>query len=100
MKTYGTVIRRKAQMKKYKLEIPRTQFDRIADAFELEDHYVNGYDVDKDTVIFTVSEKQRVWFEKYAVQKVIKWKGKVKANPYYWITKMFLLNNIQKHLVK
>ena len=87
-------------MESYKLEIPRSQFDRIGDAFELEDHYVNGYDADKDTVIFTVSEKQRLWFEKIAKSKKIKWKGKVKANPYYWITEMFLLNNIQKHLVK
>ena len=87
-------------MESYKLEIPRTQFNRIGDAFELEDHYVNGYDVDKDTVIFTVSEKQRLWFEKIAKSKKIKWKGKIKANPYYWITEMFLLNNIQKHLVK
>jgi len=100
MKTYGTVIRRKAQMKKYKLEIPRTQFDRIGDAFELEDHYVNGYDADKDTVIFTVSEKQRVWFEKYAVQKVIKWKGKLKQNPYRWICQIFLPHEIEKYLVK
>ena len=46
-------------METYKLEIPRNQFDRIGDAFELEDHFVNGYDIDKDTVIFTVSEKQR-----------------------------------------
>ena len=41
----------------YKLEIPRTQFDRIANAFELEDHYVNGYDAWKDTVIFSITEK-------------------------------------------
>ena len=41
-------------METYKLEIPRAQFDRIGDAFELEDHFVNGYDIDKDTVIFTV----------------------------------------------
>ena len=51
-------------METYKLEIPRPQFDRIGDAFELEDHFVNGYDVDKDTVIFTVSEKQRKHFAK------------------------------------
>ena len=56
-------------MDSYKLEIPRTQFDRIADAFELEDHYVNGYDINKDTVIFTVSEKQRKAFSKFAVKK-------------------------------
>ena len=87
-------------MDSYKLEIPRTQFDRIADAFELEDHYVNGYDADKDTVIFTVSEKQRKWFAKYAVQKVIKWKGKTKPNPYRWICQIFLPREIEKYLVK
>jgi hypothetical protein len=84
----------------YKLEIPRPQFDRIADAFELEDHYVNGYDADKDTVIFSVTEKQRLWFAKYAVQKIIKWKGKLKPNPYRWICKMFLPREIEKYLVK
>ena len=87
-------------MDSYKLEIPRPQFDRIGDAFELEDHFVNGYDIDKDTVIFTVSEKQRLWFEKIAKSKKIKWKGKVKVNPYYWITEMFLSRNIKRYLVK
>ena len=78
-------------MNSYKLEIPRSQFDRIGNAFELEDHYVNGYDVDKDTVIFTVSEKQRLWFEKIAKSNV---------NHLYWITQMFLPRNIEKYLVK
>ena len=84
----------------YKLEIPRNQFDRIADAFEHQVIDVNGYDADKDTVIFTISEKQRLWFEKIAKSKKIKWKGKVKVNPYYWITKMFLSHEIEKYLVK
>ena len=86
-------------MDKYKLEIPRNQFDRIADAFELEDHYVNGYDVNKDTVIFTVTEKQRKAFSKFAV---IKDNPKVskKMRATYWITQMFLPRNIQKYLVK
>ena len=78
-------------MNSYKLEIPRTQFDRIADAFELEDHYVNGYDVDKDTVIFTVSEKQRKAFAKHAQKNV---------NHLYWITQIFLPREIEKYLVK
>ena len=69
-------------MNSYKLEIPRNQFDRIADAFESTVIDVNGYDAYKDTVIFTVSENQRKKFEKYAVQKIIKWKGGSKKNPY------------------
>ncbi len=78
-------------MDNYKLEIPRSQFDRIGDAFELEDHYVNGYDANKDTVIFTVSEKQRKAFAKHAVKQ---------KNHLYWITQIFLPRNIQKYLVK
>ena len=78
-------------MDSYKLEIPRSQFDRIGNAFELEDHYVNGYDVDKDTVIFTVSEKQRKHFAKHAKKNV---------NHLYWITQIFLPREIKKYLVK
>ena len=82
---------RKDKDNSYKLEIPRNQFDRIGDAFELEDHFVNGYDIDKDTVIFTVSEKQRKAFAKHAVKQ---------KNHLYWITQIFLPRNIQKYLVK
>ena len=78
-------------MDSYKLEIPRPQFDRIGDAFELEDHFVNGYDIDKDTVIFTVSEKQRKAFAKHAVKQ---------KNHLYWITQIFLPREIEKYLVK
>ena len=87
-------------MNNYKLEIPRNQFDRTAGAFESTIIDVNGYDSNNDTVIFTISEKQRLWFEKIAKSKNIKWKGKVKVNPYYWITEMFLSRNIEKYLVK
>jgi hypothetical protein len=78
-------------MESYKLEIPRNQFDRIGSAFELEDHYVNGYDIDKDTIIFTVSEQQRKRFAKHAKKNV---------NHLYWICQMFLPKNIKKYLVK
>ena len=56
-------------MSTYKLEIPRNQFDRIAGAFESTIINVNGYDLDNDTVIFSISEKQRKSFAKYAVKK-------------------------------
>ena len=78
-------------MDSYKLEIPRTQFDRIGNAFELEDHYVNGYDSNKDTVIFTVSEKQRKAFARHAKKNI---------NHLYWICQMFLQRNIEQNLVK
>ena len=87
-------------MNNYKLEIPRNQFDRIADAFESTVIDVNGFDPEKDTIIFTIKEPQRVWFEKYAVQKIIKWKGKLKKNPYRWICQIFLPREIEKYLVK
>ncbi len=91
---------RKYKSDSYKLEIPRAQFDRIADAFEQQVIDVNGYDVKKDTVIFSIKEKQRLWFAKYAVQKTIKWKGKIKPNSYNWICQMFLPHEIEKYLVK
>ena len=92
---------RKYKSDSYKLEIPRNQFDRIADALEQQVIDVNGYDAEKDTVIFSIKEKQRLWFAKYAVpNKKIKWKGKVKTNPYNWICQMFLPDEIEKYLVK
>ena len=53
----------------HKLEIPRNQFDRIADAFEATVIDVNGFDFEKDTIIFTISEEQRKMFEKCALKK-------------------------------
>ena len=68
--------------------------------FEHQVFDVNEFDFDKDTIIFTIKEPQRVWFEKYAVQKIIKWKGKLKKNPYRWICQIFLPREIEKYLVK
>ena len=86
-------------MDNYKLEIPRNQFDRIADAFEAMPIIVNGYDADKDTVIFTVSEEQRKKFEKCALKKDNpKIQPRLRAT--YWITQMFLPHNIEQYLVK
>ena len=83
----------------YKLEIPRTQFNRIANAFELEDHYVNGYDVYKDTVIFSVTEKQRLRFEQSALKKDNPEISK-KLRATYWICQMFLSHEIEKYQIK
>ena len=86
-------------MDNYKLEIPRNQFARIGDAFEAMIIIVNGYDANKDTVIFTISEKQRKKFATYAVKKdnpkiPERWRAT------YWITQMFLPHEIEKYLVK
>ena len=83
----------------YKLEIPRTQFNRLANAFELEDHYVNGYDAWKDTVIFSITEKQRLWFAKYALKKDNPEIPK-KLRATYWICQMFLSHEIEKYQIK
>ena len=86
-------------MNNYKLEIPRNQFDRIADAFESTVIDVNSYDVYKDTVIFSITEKQRLRFSQYALKKDNpKIPKKLRAT--YWITQIFLPRNIKKYLVK
>ena len=85
--------------KNYKLEIPRSQFNRIADAFEQQVFDVNGYDVYKDTVIFSITEKQRLWFAKYALKKDNPEIPK-KLRATYWICQMFLSNEIEKYRIK
>ena len=81
--------------KKYKLEIPRNQFDRIANAFETVVFNIDCFNAKKDTIIFTVSEKQRKSFEKYAIKKDNpKIPSRLRAT--YWITQMFLPRNITK----
>ena len=86
-------------METYKLEIPRNQFDRIANAFEQQVFDVNGYNVYKDTVIFSITENQRKKFAKYALKKDNpKIPKKLRAT--YWITQIFLPRNIKKYLVK
>ena len=85
-------------MNSYKLEIPRNQFDRIAGAFESTIINVNGYDLDNDTVIFSISEKQRKKFALYAVKKDNP-KVPKKMRATYWITQMFLPRNIKQYEV-
>ena len=80
-------------MKKiYKLEIPRNHYDRIGSAFtEPNGMYAVGFDVQKDTVIFTISEQLRERLAKHAVKQ---------KNHLYWITQIFLPREIEKYLVK
>ena len=85
--------------KQYKLEIPRNQFNRIADAFEQQVFDVNGYDAWKDTVIFSVTEKQRLRFEQFALKKDNPEISK-KLRATYWICQMFLSNEIEKYRIK
>ena len=79
--------------KNYKLEIGRNQYDRIAEVFREPNGLIPvSYDLDKDTVTFTISEQLRLHFSKFAEHKI-------KANR-YWLAQMFLPKNIQRYLVK
>ena len=84
-------------MDKYKLEIPRNQYDRIGDAFELEDHFVNGYDINKDTIIFV--NRNIFPFKLVRGASDTTWTFSA-LNTLNWITQIFLPRNIQKYLVK
>ena len=78
--------------KVYKLEILRNQYDRIASTFnEANGLIALGYDINKDTVVFTISEQLRIRFAKFA---------KKKTTHKYWITQMFLPKNITKFEVR
>lgn len=86
--------------KVYKLELLRNQYDRIADTFnEANGMIAVGYDVNKDTVIFTVSEDLRKRFAKFAVKSNHP-KFKKKGSRKYWITQMFLPENINQFEVR
>ena len=74
--------------KRYTLTIPRAQYDRLGSAFELDDTYFRAYDVANDTVKFSVTERQRLRFSKFA---------KKQENEKYWICQMFLPRNINKY---
>ena len=84
----------------YKLEIERNQYDRIAETFR-EANGLNavGYDREKDTVIFTISEQLRKRFAKFATKKN-RTEKKNKGKNKYWITQMFLPKNINQYEVR
>ena len=77
----------------YKLEIGRNQYDRIAEVFREPNGLIPvSYDLDKDTVTFTISEKLRLHFAKFA-------RLNKKANR-YWLSQMFLPRNISQYEVR
>ena len=73
---------KKPRGKTYTLKIPRPQYDRLSDAFKLKESYFQYFDVDEDTITFTISETQRV-----------RW-----ARDYY-ISQMFLPENIEQYTI-
>lgn len=79
-------------MKEYVLEIPRPQYDRLGSSEVLKDDtFFRSYCPKTDTVKFSVTEKQRLRFAKFA---------KKQDNEKYWITQMFLPRNIEKYIVE
>ena len=66
----------------YKLQVPRPQYDRIAEGFNLKESYFESYDLDTDTVTFKISEVQRLNFLKN-----------------YYISQMFLSENIESYTI-
>ena len=68
--------------KTYTLKIPRPQYDRISDAFNLRETYFQHFDIDEDTITFKINETQRLMFIKN-----------------YYISQMFLEENIGKYAV-
>ena len=66
----------------YRLKVPRPQYDRIAEGFNLKESYFENYDPATDTVTFKISEVQRLNFLKN-----------------YYISQVFLEENIGSYTV-
>ena len=82
----------------YILEIPRNQYDRFGNAFDWEDDWFISFDPKKDTIKFRITEKQRAHLAKFARKQDDKRIMK-KLRTTYWITQMFLSENIGKYVV-
>ena len=78
----GEKVQEKPVGETYTLKIPRPQYDRISDAFNLRETYFESFDIDSDTITFKINETQRLNFIKN-----------------YYITQMFLEENIGKYIV-
>jgi len=85
-------------MKDYILEIPRNQYDRLGNAFDWEDDWFIGFDAEKDTITFRITEDQRAHLALFARKQDDKRVMKKLRNT-YWITQMFRSKNIEKYVV-
>lgn len=82
--------------KVYKLTIPRAQYDRLGDSELIKDDtYFRNYDPTDDTTTFVVTEEQRARFAQYATEAN---REKKKTGHLYWITQMFLEENINTYV--
>ena len=91
-------------MKDYILEIPRNQYDRLGNAFDSTQIFLNDkewfirFDTKKDTIKFRITEKQRAHLAQFARKQDDKRVMK-KLRTTYWITQMFKSENIEKYVV-
>ena len=85
--------------KEYTLEIPRNQYDRLGNAFDWEDDWFIAFDAEKDTIKFRITEEQRKHLALFARKQDDKRVMK-KLRTTYWITQMFLMENIDKYVVE
>ena len=85
-------------MKEYTLEIPRNQYDRLANAFEWDDVWFIKFNPEKDTVTFKMNEEQRLRYSKYASREENKAIPK-KFRATHIITQIFLPRNIKQYEV-
>ena len=85
-------------MREYILEIPRTQYDRLANAFEWDDVWFMRFDPEADTVTFKLNEEQRLRYSKYASKTENKSIPK-KYRATHIITQLFLPRNIKRYEV-
>ena len=82
--------------KTYTLTIPRAQYDRLQRAEVLKvNSYFRQFDPENDTIKFVVSEDQRARFAQYATEAN---REKKKTGHLYWITQMFLEENINTYM--
>jgi len=68
--------------KTYTLKVPRPQYDRLSDAFNLKETYFESLDIDEDTITFKINEQQRLNFTKN-----------------YYLSQMFLPENIESYMI-
>jgi len=68
--------------KTYTLKVPRPQYDRLSDAFNLKETYFESFDLDEDTITFKINEQQRLNFTKN-----------------YYLSQMFLPENIESYMI-
>ena len=86
-------------MREYILEIPRNQYDRLANAFEWDDVWFIKFNPKTDTVTFKMTEEQRLRYSKYASKEENRDIPK-KFRATHIITQIFLPRNIKQYEVK